>query len=382
LYVFLAANQKTTMIQIFKRRFQPVLFLILFFSAFQVLAKAPVLTKKELSVAPPRIIRTCCGFGVEVGIAGVPFAKKTDITSREIMGSHRYMGDKDERNGNIYTRRGGFLDMGHLRDCADWTAYLYNLIKASQTDSQFTQTELRNEGGAKSLILKVPENFSEEEIIQLAGKISYDLSLWHEISTWFGASYVPLVPERYSSFSPEDMYSNLMGVHLGMRAIKSELEYNEAMTLELDRMLDTLEALNTENETFEAMLKVNEVWYTNQKSYPSKKVVLKRYINLDSKFMPWLVPGYESQLPPYLLQKPDNYLSQYYQLSLKLNFRFPVDSLFSDKPDRVITQSDFDIIVGFIQSEISKEAIAEENTPERKNKTEGKKKLKKNKSGA
>jgi hypothetical protein len=272
--------------------------------------------------------------------------------------------------------------MGHLRDCADWTAYLYNLIKASQTDSQFTQTELRNEGGAKSLILKVPENFSEEEIIQLAGKISYDLSLWHEISTWFGASYVPLVPERYSSFSPEDMYSNLMGVHLGMRAIKSELEYNEAMTLELDRMLDTLEALNTENETFEAMLKVNEVWYTNQKSYPSKKVVLKRYINLDSKFMPWLVPGYESQLPPYLLQKPDNYLSQYYQLSLKLNFRFPVDSLFSDKPDRVITQSDFDIIVGFIQSEISKEAIAEENTPERKNKTEGKKKLKKNKSGA
>jgi hypothetical protein len=373
--VFLAANQKATMIQVFKRIFQSILILTLFFSAFQVLAKAPVLTKKELSVAPPRIIRTCCGFGAEIGIAGVPFAKKTDVTSREIMGPHTYMGHKDERNGNIYTRRGGFLDMGHLRDCADWTAFLYNLIKASQTDPQFASIELRNEGGAKSLTLNVPKNLDEETIIQLAGKISYDMSLWHEISTWFGASYVPLVPERFSSFSPEDMYSNLMGVHLGMRAIRSNLEYNEAMTAELAKMLDTLEALNTENETFEAMLKVNEVWYTNQKSYPSKKVTLKRYIELDSDFNPWLVPGYESQLPPYLLRKPDSALAKYYELSLKLNFRFPVDSILPERDDRIITQNDFDIFVDFIQSEINKEAVPEEKKPLKKEK---KKKVKSN----
>jgi hypothetical protein len=338
-------------------------------------AKAPILTKKELSVAPPRIIRTCCGFGAEIGIAGVPFAKKTDVTSREIMGPHTYMGHKDERNGNIYTRRGGFLDMGHLRDCADWTAFLYNLIKASQTDPQFASIELRNEGGAKSLTLNVPKNLDEESIIQLAGKISYDMSLWHEISTWFGASYVPLVPERFSSFSPEDMYSNLMGVHLGMRAIRSNLEYNEAMTAELAKMLDTLEALNTENETFEAMLKVNDVWYTNQKSYPSKKVTLKRYIELDSDFTPWLVPGYESQLPPYLLRKPDSALAKYYELSLKLNFRFPVDSILPERDDRIITQNDFDIFVDFIQSEINKEAVPEEKKPLKKEK---KKKVKSN----
>jgi hypothetical protein len=362
----LAANQKATMIQFFKRRFQLILILILFFTAFQVLAKAPVLTKKELSVAPPRIIRTCCGFGVEIGIAGVPFAKKTDITSLEIMGSHTYMGHKDERNGNIYTRRGGFLDMGHLRDCADWTAYLYNLIKASQTDLQFTQTELRNEGGAKSLILDVPKDFSEKEIIALSGKISFDLSLWHEISTWFGASYVPLIPEKYSSFSPEDLYSNLMGVHLGMRAIASDLDYNEAMTLELEKMLDSLEALNTEDETFEAMLKVNEIWYSNEKRYPNKKVILKRYIELESDLSPWLVPGYESQLPPYLLRKPDNFLSKYYELSLKLNFRFPVDSIIPERDNRIITQNDFDFFVDFIQTEINKEALKKEDIKKEK----------------
>jgi hypothetical protein len=368
LYVFLAENHKAAMIQFFKKKLQTILILTLLFSAFQGFAKAPLLTEKELSIAPPRIIRTCCGFGVEIGFAMVPFAKKTDITSREIMGSHTFLGGKTEKNGNIYTRRGGFLDMGHLRDCADWTVYLYNLIKASQTNPRFVITELRNEGGAKSLVLNVPKDFDDERIIQLAGKISYDLSLWHEISTWFGASYVPLVPERFSSFSPEDMYSNLMGVHLGMRAIRSNLDYNEAMTYELNKMLDSLEAVNTEAETFDAMLKVNEVWYTNEKKYPSKKLVLKRYIDLHSDFSPWLVPGYESQLPPYLLRKPDNDLSRYYELSLKLNFRFPVDSILPERGDRVITQNDFDIFVDFIQTEINQDAIKEEEKELKKDK--------------
>ncbi|HPE75763.1 MAG TPA: DUF4056 domain-containing protein [Draconibacterium sp.] len=348
------------MIQFFNSRFQSILTVTFLFAMFYVNAKAPVITSKELSIAPARIIRTCCGFGVEIGIAGVPFAKKTDITSREIMGTHSYMGGRTEQNGIIYTRRGGFLDMGHLRDCADWTAYLYNLIKASQTDSYYRHIELRNEGGAKSLDLNVPADLSEEDIISLAGKISFDLSMWHEISTWFGASYVPLIPEKFSSFSPEDMYSNLMGVHLGMRAIKNKLEYDTAMTIELSDMLDSLESVNTEAETYNAMLKVNEVWYTNQKKYPNKNVVLKRYIEFGPELIPWLVPGYESRLQPYVLQKPADSLSKYYRLSLKLNFRFPVDSVIPDKEDRIITQNDFDKFVHFIQTEINREEILTE----------------------
>ncbi len=337
--------------------FSIIIFLLL---ATELFAKAPVITSKELSVAPARIIRTCCGFGVEIGIAGVPFAKKTDITSREKMGTHTYMGGRTEQNGIIYTRRGGFLDMGHLRDCADWTAYLYNLIKASQTDPYYRHIELRNEGGAKSLDLNVPKDLNEDEIIHLAGKISFDLSMWHEISTWFGASYVPLIPEKFSSFSPEDMYSNLMGVHLGMRAIKNNLDYDEAMTSELDKMLDSLESVNSEVETYNAMLKVNEVWYTNQKKYPNKNVVLKRYIEFGPELVPWLVPGYESRLQPYILSKPADSLSKYYKLSLKLNFRFPVDSVIPKKMDRVITQNDFDKFVHFIQTEITHEEVLTE----------------------
>lgn len=325
---------------------------ILFFSAH---AKSPELSKKELTIPPPRIIRTCCGFGVEIGFVAVPFARKTDITSIEIMGAHQYMGHHSEKNGIVYTRRGGFLDLGHLRDCADWTAYLYNLIKASQTDPSLAKIDLRNEGGSKSLILKVPDNFTEEQIIALAGKISFDMSVWHEISTWFGARYVPLVPEKFSSFSPEDMYSNLMGVHLGMRAVKSKLPYNEAMTEELSKMLDSLEVVQTESETFDAMLAVNQIWYTNSKRYPSNKITLKRYLQLDSYLIPWIVPGKESQKPLYPLKKPDNSLSDYFDLVLKLNFRFPIDSVLGEKKDRIITQRDFDAFINFIQKEWTKE---------------------------
>ncbi len=345
------------MFQFFNTKFRSILTVALFFAMFYGYAKAPILTSKELSVAPSRIIRTCCGFGVEIGIAGVPFAKKTDITSRDIMGTHTYMGGRTEQNGIIYTRRGGFLDMGHLRDCADWTAYLYNLIKASQSDPFYRHIELRNEGGAKSLDLNIPKDLNEEEIINLAGKISFDLSMWHEISTWFGASYVPLISEKFSSFSPEDMYSNLMGVHLGMRAIKNNLDYDNAMTSELDKMLDSLESVDTEEETYLAMLKVNEVWYTNQKKYPNKNIVLKRYIEFGPELSPWLVPGYESRLQPYILPKPADSLSKYYQLSLKLNFRFPVDSVIPENVDRVITQNDFDKFVRFIQIEINHEEV-------------------------
>ena len=139
-----------------------VTIIILIFPDF-LNAKAPVLTSKELMIAPPRIIRTCCGFGAEVGIVGVPFAKKTNITSRETLGAHTYMGSRSENNGNIYTKHGGFLDTGHLRDCADLTAYFYNLIKLSQQNNQFSEIELRNEGGSKNLRLTIPENISDEK---------------------------------------------------------------------------------------------------------------------------------------------------------------------------------------------------------------------------
>ena len=350
-----------------KQQLRIYISLAFFLINIQTFAKAPVLTLKEINTPPPRIIRTCCGFGANIGIVGVPFVKKTDITTVETMGNHVYLGGKDEQNGNIYTKRGGFLDLGHLRDCADWTAYLYNLILASKENREWVITELRNEGGSKSLILRIPEDFEKRQSCELAGKIAYDLSVWHEISTWFGASYVPLVPEKFSSFSPEDLYSNLMGVHLGMMAINSDLDYNEAMTFYLSEMLYNLESVTTIEETYDAMVEVDQLWYTSDKRYPNKKLLLKRYFDEKQKLVPWLVPGEESILPPYVLIKPDEDLSDLFQLNIKLNFKFPVKSIFTEESDRIVTQKDFDIIKEYIKNEIIELEDKEENRALRSN---------------
>jgi hypothetical protein len=321
--------------------------------AVTVLAKAPHLTTKEIATPPPRIIRACCSFGVDLSYAGIPFAKRSDIISIDQIGEHRYLGGKEEGNGIIYTKRGGFIDLGHMRDCADWTAYLYKLIQSKQGLTNPVLITLGTEGGTKSLELEIPLGIDSMEIIHVAGKIAYELSLWHEIATWFGVSYIPMLPERYSSFSPEDLYSNLLGVELGINALKSELEYDEAMTLLIGQMMSTLEAVRTLEETYFAMVEVENFWWTRTKSLPNKKILIERYTETDCYLLPWLVPSEINILPAYELMKPDESLSDLYKLKIKLNHKFPLKDIVPEHEKRTITQNDFGKFMTYIDNDLA-----------------------------
>lgn len=304
-------------------------------------------TKNE---PPPRIIRTCCSFGTDVEMTAIPFIKKTDITSLEAMGTHIYLGDKQEANGIIYTLRGGFIDLGHLRDCADWTAYLYHQISHKNVNEDF-ELVLGNEAGRKVLLIPGFKSDSVPDLYELASKIAYDLSLWHEIATWYGASYIPLVPERYSSFSPEDLYSNLMGTYLGKKALKSDLPYNDAMTLYIAEMLDSLQALKTYEETYNAMELVADVWWSSQEKLPNKKVLIKRYFDCSDNVAlePWTIAG---ECVPYILPKPALELENYYLISIKLNYKIPSKIGVKSDGTKVISQFDFDRLISYAEYEI------------------------------
>ena len=102
-----------------------ILFISILFGS-ELYAKAPALPASQPDAKPRRIIRTCCSFGTEMQLFAIPGIKLTETTCIEKIGPHHYLGDPNEENGIIYTRRGGFIDMGHLRDQADWTAFLYN----------------------------------------------------------------------------------------------------------------------------------------------------------------------------------------------------------------------------------------------------------------
>lgn len=327
-----------------------LLFSMFVFWVFPLFGKPPVLTTRELNTPPPKVIRVCCTLGDDLSLFGVPFARINQITTLDKIGSHRYLGNVEEGDGIIYTHRGGFIDMSHLRDQADWTAYLYAVIR-NRKANETTEIDLGKEGGEKKLTLKIEPGLDSLDELRLAARIAYDLSIWHEICTWFGARTVPLISEQFSSFSVEDAYSNLLGVTLGIKAIESDMPYEEAMTKMISNTLDSLGVVKTEAENLAALEDVRDVWWTRDARLPSNKVTLERQMDVYPRIVPFIVP----ELPvnnksiavlnvPECTENGKSYDAMY-QLKIRLNYRFPKIL------KRNITQDDF----GAMISEVSRE---------------------------
>jgi len=311
----------------------------------------------DLNKIPPRIIRACCAFGYDLKVWGVPFVSIDQVISIEDLGEHRYMGHKDEGTGTIYTHKGGFIDMGHLRDQIDWTRFLYTTILDSRGKGEVV-LRLRKEAGRKTLFLNIPGELDRSDCILLAGKITYDLSLWHEISTWFGASTIPLVSEKFSSFSVEDVYSNLLGIHVGMKTLQSKLPFNEAATKLIASTLDSLAVVKTARETYEAYDAVNHKWYTNKKRIPRSKVTLKRDPDVLNSSRPWIIPNDgDNSAEPIILDVPisdtkGEVLTNFYQFTIDLNHKFPVKEIFPNKENGLINQDDFGVLLTRISNDL------------------------------
>lgn len=295
---------------------------------------------------PSNIIRTCCAFGYDLSVARIPFMKKSDIVDGKEIGKHKYLGTPSESNGIVYTKRGGFIDLGHLRDYADWTRYLYVKLQSSDGD---VELPLGNEAGAKTLYIDKARLDNGVDLLQLAGSVAYNLSLWHEIATWFGSSYLPLVPEAYSSFSPEDLYSNRLGIEIGIEALKKDIDFDSAVTQVLSEYMLKLELVPSVDETYWAMESVHNAWWTREKALPNRKILLKRYYGDGNMISPWLTELYPN-VKPQELYKFDDELDNYYRLEIVLNSKIKtVDRERSQK--KVISQKDFDEIVALIKKE-------------------------------
>ena len=341
---------------------------VLFIEPFTGFGQVNSSNNKKLKM-PPRIIRTCCAFGSNVGIIGVPFLKYTETTSIEKLGDHVYMGGKDEGNGIVYTCKGGFIDVGHLREQSDWTAFLYGVITSNKGNS--INIKLGREGGVKRLELNIPESLSNSDAILLAGRITYDLSVWHEISTWYGVSSIPFIPERYSAFSIEDDYSNLLGVTLGMKALRSDMPFEKAMTKILRETLDSLQVVENEEETLQAMEDVRNDWWTREKKLPSRKIIMKRDISDYKGASPLLIPNRSKKYLPANLELQNSTannepLTNFYSLDFRLNRKFPMRELFPERNGRRISEDDFLIILDNVKEDINQKQEADNYREQRK----------------
>lgn len=165
--------------------------------------------------------------------------------------------------GEVYTRKLGFVDMGHARETADVT--LWALTQLKQDASTGTAIELFH--GSAKLRRDIPV----ERRLALAQQLAYVDSVEHEVATLDTS-------EDYSSFSPEDLPSNLFGTLVAVAAFRADGGSDAAITQQFKQRLTAADA-----QTVAVARRVQVA--AEQRGWWSGGSLLKR--NFTAK--PWLI---------------------------------------------------------------------------------------------
>jgi hypothetical protein len=219
------------------------------------------------------------------------------------LGKHSYGFSLSETNGMLYTCKGGFIDVGHVRESADRTAYLcgitYQNLISGNTEFFFQVIE----PSKYRVTLSYPENWDDhslEEKQAIANEVSVSLGqylahttlIWHEIVTWYGFASAGIFPDTISAFSPEDTYSDLLGTRLAVQALRDDSrQYDEAMTELFARALQELD-VQPAHIAHKAARKIDGQWYTGGFYFLVQMKKRNLDVGLDDDYItPWLVPG-------------------------------------------------------------------------------------------
>ena len=265
-------------------------------------------------VAIPDGLRPCCAFGYRLktqvfGIT-IPFYRIGNIAASESLGQHAY-NDSDfnsflaiiglgaENNGILFTRRGGFIDTAHIRDSADMTFYLFTRLYP-KLGKAFTLSPGGEELAQRRIVFEAftpPEDPAQAYslAVWLAARIAFDLAAWHEIAQWYGFESVPGFPEGISAFSPEDLYSNLVGVRLAASVLLqghgySRTGFNLAMTTVLPGALEQLGSVSAA-QTRVQFDRLDQLWWDSTKAVPQKFLLLQRNYHTGNDRVPTPIPG-------------------------------------------------------------------------------------------
>ncbi len=214
------------------------------------------------------------------------------------LGSHGYGFRPSEKNGVVYTRMLGHIDLAHLRKSADWTAFLAAKTLENLKEKRSEFSFKLYEPSCYFVQLTYPENWEglpegeREDIaygasIMLGQYFAYTAGVWHEILTWFGFNYIGF-EEFPSSFSWEDLPSNLLGVHLAGEALRDTGHgFDEAITLALDKKFEQL-GIQSSGTARRASESVRGEWFSGSRRIDMKKRNLD--IGLDDGSVTPIVP--------------------------------------------------------------------------------------------
>ena len=159
--------------------------------------------------------------------------------------------------------------------------------------------ELPDEGGHRYVYLTavdpalIAQVGLRELSVEIAEWLAFHLSVWHEVATWLGWSSWAAYPEIVSAFSPEDFYSNALGVRLAGAIVRSatvmsRAQYNQNLDAALVEILRRLEAVDGDL-THQAAFAVDGLWWDSTRRLPESQLLLRRNFAVQSPLWPWLV---------------------------------------------------------------------------------------------
>jgi hypothetical protein len=247
------------------------------------------------------------------------------------LGQHSYTYSLWERNGIVYTCRGGHIDVSHLRKASDWTAYLAYHVRQALLDDEAGFSYRMHEPSKYYLQFEYPrgwtclpgpmrDRIASDVAIEVAAYCTYTGMVWHEILTWFGYKAIGFYSEYPSAFSWEDVYSNLVGCRLAVAALRDPgRDFNEAMTAQIEQELDKL-GVQPKPAARQAGQVVRDLWFVGD--FLSCDMIKRNFdIGLDDGYVtPWRVPeiGGCRDETPVVYPVPDLSTLGEYGFSLKL----------------------------------------------------------------
>lgn len=253
---------------------------------------APAVVRPGL--ATPVHVRSCCVLG------------DSDVRGAADLGAHAYDSgavvlageargrDADERNGLVYTCRGGFIDVARVRDSADTTAFLAPEIE-SRLDSGGA-IALADEGGTVYVLVHAADPSQTEArgkralAVDAAGWVAFQIGVWREIVEWYGGGW----SGRAGAFSPEDAYSALFGIGLAKQILDGDAgiltagRFERAMSERLPVALASLGAVSADSAR-SAALAVDGHWWDSKRPVSDASRITRRRFDVWGEQQPWLV---------------------------------------------------------------------------------------------
>ena len=316
---------------------------------------------------PPAGLRPCCAFGTDLQAKflniPVPFFKINNMLDQNHLGNHLYNDGSqpvlkqlfdwsEEKNGLVCTQKGGFIDIAHVRDTADYTFYLFKQMPnyLGSGKSLSLPAELRNR---EIFFPKNETRVSINEQIKLAGLIAFRLAQWHEIAQWFGYESAFSIPETVSAFSPEDLYSNMLGAIIAMQVLRGnpQMDKEQFATQFQQQLSHNLIALGiVDKETATEKIKaLDGTWWDSHKRLPDKWLVLKRSYNLALTITPnWVIDGQKLSLSDNL--NLEDLLELHLIKNPKVNEK-GLKNLPANLYKKVFTTKDFQELANFAKKE-------------------------------